>query len=237
MAISFINGIQGGATDTTSFSIALTATEAGDILILEYTHRGTGAATLGGTSVSIGGLSWTEKHSQLFNGSSFSGRTVWARATGDHAGQTITGDDLVNSCAAIVTIYRGALAAGDPLAAATVVGGPHASGVETQPEIVTTVDNSFVVLLVSNAPDLAVSAQACTTPGTLTGRIARQSTGGDDTAIEHASAEMVTAGATGAFTWTQANAISASWAYAIEPEPAGGGGGGSVRRGMLLGVG
>src|SRR3990167_8963928 len=109
MAISFIANALGGPTTTTSFSITLPATQAGDILPLEFAHRGTGNGTIGGTSVTIGGLTWTLKHSQLFASSAFSGKTYWTRETGDHAGHMGNGSSLTNSCAAILTQYRGAL--------------------------------------------------------------------------------------------------------------------------------
>ena len=50
MAITFIANALGGTTTTTTFSITLGATAANDILILEYTHRATADATLGGTA-------------------------------------------------------------------------------------------------------------------------------------------------------------------------------------------
>lgn len=217
MAIAFIANALGATNSTTSFSITLPTTAAGDILICEFSHRGTGNGTIGGTSVTIGGLTWTLKHSQLFGASAFSGKTYWTRATGDHAGQTVTGASLTNSCAAILTQYRGALAAGDPLADATIVGEQNASGNETQAQIVTATDGAMVVLVVVNSPDLAVATQACTSPGTLTERAERLSTGGTDASIAHASEVKTTAGGTGAFTWTQTNAASGSWAYAIKP--------------------
>jgi hypothetical protein len=108
MAISFVANALGGTTTTTSFSITLPATQAGDLIVLEFSHRGTGNGTIGGTYT---GPAFALKHSQLFGASAFSGKTYWSRATGDHAGQTVTGSGLTNSCAAIVTVYRGALAA------------------------------------------------------------------------------------------------------------------------------
>jgi hypothetical protein len=219
MAIQYLRNALGATNSATSFSITLPTTAAGDILILEYVHRGTGTGTIGGTSITTGGLTWTEKHSQLFNSSAYSGRTVWTRATGNHSGQTITGSGLTNSCAAIVTVYSGAKATGDPLADATIVGEQNASGNETQAEITTSSNGAWVVLVVVNSPDYAVTSQSCTSPGTLTARAERLSTGGIDTSVAHASAEKATAGATGAFTWAQTNDISGSWAYAITPEP------------------
>jgi len=212
--ISFIANALGGTTTTTSFSTTLPATQAGDIIILEFSHRGTGDGTIGGT---YSGPAFTLKHSQLFATSAFSGKTYYSRATGNHSGQTVTGSGLTDSCAAIVTIYRGALASGDPLADATIVGEQNASGNETQAEITTATDKAVVVLVVVNSPDLAVATQACTSPGALTERAERLSTGGTDSSIAHASAVKDTAGATGALTWTQTNAASGSWAYAIKP--------------------
>jgi hypothetical protein len=216
MAVSFVTNALGANNSTTSFSVTLPATQAGDIIILEYVHRGTPDGTIGGT---YSGPAFSEKHEQLFATSTFTGRTLWSRATGDHAGQTVTGTGLTNSCAAIVTIYRGAKSSGDPLAAATIVGEPNASGNETQAEITTTVNGAWVVLVVVNSPDVAVTSQACTSPGSLSARAELLSTGGTDTAIAHASAEKATAGATGAFTWAQTDGVGGSWAYAIEPEP------------------
>src|SRR3989344_8174770 len=137
MAISFLYGFNDTTNTTDSFTMTLpaTATQAGDILICEFAHRGTGNGTVAGTTVTTGGVTWTLKHSQLFGSSAFSGKTYWTRATGDHQGQTVTGSSLTNSCAAILTIYRGAVASGDPLADATIVGEENDSTNETQAEI------------------------------------------------------------------------------------------------------
>jgi hypothetical protein len=215
--VSHISNALGGSATTTSFSITLPTTQAGDIIILEFTHRGTGDGTIGGT---YSGPAFTQKHSQLYATSTFSGKTLWSRCTGNHAGETVTGASLTNSCAAFINVYRGAKASGDPLAAATIVGEQNASGNETQAQITTTVAGAYVVLVVANSPDVAVTSPACTTPGALTTRAERLSTGGTDTSIIHASAERASAGATGAFTWAQTDGASGSWAYAIEPEPA-----------------
>lgn len=216
MAVTYITNALGPTNSTTSFSITLPATQAGDILILEFCHRGLAIGTIGGTYT---GPAFTWEKGQTFAGALYSGHTYWSRATGNHAGQTVTGSGLTNSCAAILTVYRGALAAGDPLADATIVGEQNASGDETQAQIITATNGSWVVLVVVNSPDLAVNTQACTSPGALTERAERLSIGGTDSSIAHASAEKATAGGTGAFTWTQTNAASGSWAYAIQPEP------------------
>lgn len=215
--ISFIANALAGGNPTTSFSITLPTTEADDIIILEYTHRGTADGTIGGT---YNGPAFVEKHDQLYNASTFSGKTRWSRATGNHSGQTVTGSGLTNSCAAYVTVYRGVDTGVDPLGDATIVGEQNASGNETQAQITTNTNGAWVVLVVANSPDVAVSTQACTSPGTLTERAEKLSTGGTDTSISHASAEKATAGATGAFTWAQTNGASGSWAYAIKPAAA-----------------
>ena len=216
MAISFVSNALGGTTTTTSFSITLPATQVDDLIVLEYTHRGTPDATLGGT---YSGPAFTEKHDQQYATSTFSGKTLYSRATGNHSGQTVTGSGLTNSCAAIVTVYRGALKSGDPLADATVVGEQNAAANETQAQITTATHRAWVVLVVANAPDVAVTAQTCTSPGTLPARAEVLSTGGLDTSIAHASAEKTIAGATGSLTWAQTDGASGSWAYAIKPEP------------------
>ena len=217
MAISFISNALGATTSTTSFSITLPVTQANDIIVLEFCHRGTGNGTIGGT---YSGPAFTLKHSQLFASSAFSGKTYYSRATGNHTGQTVTGSGLTNSCAAIVTVYRGCATSGDPLADATVVGEENASANETQAQITTATNAAWVVLVVVNSPDLAVSTQSSTSPGTLTERAERLSTGGTDTSISHASAEKATAGVTGSLTWAQTDAASGSWAYALKPEVA-----------------
>lgn len=220
MAVNFIANALGGTATTTTFSITLPATQAGDVLILEYTHRATTDATLGGTSITTGGLTWTQVRNQLHNTSAWSSHTVWTRASGNHSGQTITGAALTNSCAAVVTQYRGALASGDPLTGATIVGEQNASGDVTLAQITTTEADCWVVLVVGNSPDVAVTAQTCTSPGSLTIRAEILSTGGTDSSICHASAAKAAAGATGSFTYSQAAQPSGAWAYAIRAEPA-----------------
>jgi hypothetical protein len=214
VAITFVANALGG-NDTTSFSLTLPTTQANDIIILEYTHRGTTDGTIGGT---YNGPAFGEKHDQQYASSTFSGKTLWSRATGNHSGQTVTGASLTNSVAAIITIYRGCLSASDPLVGATIVGEQNASGDETQAAITTLFNECWVVLVVANSPDVAVTAQACTTP-TLTAKAEVLSTGGTDTAIAHASGELHAPGATGAFTWAQTNGAGGSWAYALVPEP------------------
>lgn len=205
----------GGTTSTTSFSITLPATLANDILILSFTHRGTGDGTLGGTT----SLTFAKKFEQSYNGATFSGLVYWARATGNHAGETVSVSSLTNSCAGVLTVYRNVLASGDPFdGAATSVGEENASGNETQAEITTLVDGCMVILEVYNSPDVAVSTHVATNPATLLERAERLSTGGTDTSVSHASELRTTAGATGSFTWAQTNGAGGSLAYALQPQ-------------------
>lgn len=212
MAISLVSSAVSGNNTTTSFSITFPATQAGDVVVLEFVHRGTGDGTFGGTF----GETWTKRHEQLFASSAFGGQTYTAVCSGDHAGETVSVSNLTNSCAAVLLVYRGVDTA-DPLGAATIVGEENASGNETQAQITTNIDGAFVVLVVANSPDVAVTSPACTSPGALTIRAEKLNAGGTDTSINHSSAEKATAGATGAFTWAQTNGASGSWAYALKP--------------------
>jgi hypothetical protein len=115
----------------------------------------------------------------------------------------------------VVTLYRGAAASGDPIEA--ILHEDNAAANETMAEITTLTDKAWVVLTVANSPDVAITAQTCTSPGNLTERAARLNTTGTDTSIEHASAVKATAGATGALTWSQTDGASSSRAYAIKP--------------------
>ena len=199
------------------FSITLPSTAANDILILEYTHRATADATIWPAPTPAARL--TEKHDQLYATSTFSGKTLWSRCTGNHTGQTVTGSGLTDSCAAIITQYRGALTGSDPLA-----GGDdrrraeRQSATETQAQITThgcgCVGRAGRRQFARPRGDDCKRARR---PGVLPARAERLSTGGTDTSIAHASPEMATAGPTGAFTWAQTNAASGSWAYAIRP--------------------
>lgn len=218
IAPSFVSNALGGTTTTTTFSITLPTTAANDLILLEFCHRGTGDGTIAGTYT---GPAFALQHSQLFATSAFSGKLYWSRASGNHAGETVTGASLTDSCAAIVTVYRDVIATGNPFTgAATIVGEQNASGNETQAEITTLVANCMVCLTVLNSPDLAVAGQTATNPATLIERAERLSTGGTDASVAHASEVRTTAGATGALNWTQTNAASGSYAFALQPRAA-----------------
>jgi hypothetical protein len=212
VAITFVNNALGGTTTTTSFSITLPATQAGDIILLEFAHRGTADGTIGGT---YSGGAFTKKRNELFGGSTRSVQLWWSRATGDHTGQTVTGSGLSNSCAAVVTIYRGCIASGDPIE--DIDGENNAAGNENSPAIDPVTNGAWIVLTVGNQDDLAVTSQSCTSPGALTARAEVLSTGGSDSAVAHASAELATATNTGTFTWSQTDGGSGSFAYALKP--------------------
>lgn len=215
--IGFVGGADAGTATTTTFSITLPTTQANDLIILEYTHRGTGAAILGGTYT---GPTFQLKANVLYAGNNRGARSSWSRATGDHNGETITGSGLSNSCAAIVTIYRSVTPVGDP----TIVAGTAVAedniilGDETSAEITTVAEGALVLFGVANTPGLSVTAQSCTSPGALTLRREVISTGGLGTSIAHASAVKATPGVTGEFTWSQSNSPNGSWAYALAPE-------------------
>lgn len=218
VAVEFLTFALGGTTTTTSCTLTIPAVEPNDVGIVEFTHRGTDDAAVA-DNVSGG---WAVYHSRIFN-TSFSGHTYWDRFDGAEDGGTITVSGATNSVACVLTVYRNAIASGNPFSgAATAVGEANASGNETQAEITTLVDNAMVVLVVLNSPDLAVATEANTSPGALAERAERLSTGGTDTSVVHSSALKATAGATGAFTWTQSDAANGSYAYAIQPRAAAG---------------
>jgi hypothetical protein len=215
MAISYV----ANETDAGTTSLSLTvgnSYKAGDIFILEYTHLGTATGTIGGT---YSGGPWTQKTTATYNGGAYSSFLYWSRTTGTHASETITVTGLTNSCAGGFSGYRGALASGDPLSAATLVTEENSSGNETQAGITTTVDNAMVVLAVFNGnPEDNVTIFRATDPSDLDEKTEVLSSYGLGSSMSHAAALKSSAGATGSFTWSQNNAISRSWAYAIHPE-------------------
>lgn len=217
MAVEFVASALAGGNPTTGFSITSpgASIQLGDLMIVEFTHRGTGDGSISDNSGD--GVAWQRKGEVLFASNAFSVQQYYKRATAAFVGtsRTISGSGLTNSCAPVLTVYRGAVASGDPFEAWSAES--NASGNESHGEITTLTDGAFVCLVVGNSPDLAISGQACTSPGALTERAEKLSTGGTDASIAHASAGKASAGATGALTWTQTNAASGSLAYAIAP--------------------
>jgi len=219
MAVTHITAVDHSDTDpTNSFSITLPTTQPNDTLTVDVVHMGTAEPTLGGTSVTTGGLTWTKEHAQPWDGTVKRLITYSTVATGDHSGQTVTASGLTNSCSASLNQYRGGDPA-DPLGAATIVGEANTIGDETQAEITTDVDGAWVVLVVGNI-GRNVTDMACTSPGALTERSEADSNGGIGSRVTHASLEKATAGATGAFTWSQFDEVHGSIAYAIKPAAA-----------------
>jgi len=221
MAISYVSNTSTSVGGTaTTFTLTCPTTQAGDILLLDFAHNGTGDGVLSGTTITTGGLTWTLKHGQLIYSNTRSGKTYWTRATTDHAGQTVIVSSIGDYSTGLLTIYRGCLGSGDALAGATIVGELNASGNETQAEITTLVDNCMVIFIVANGNgNYSVSSPSCTSPGALTRRVQ----GNGTVNCAHCSSDTlkVTAGATGAFTWAQTNAVTGSWAYALKPALAG----------------
>jgi len=214
IAPSFVASALGGTTTTTSFTITIPAVLDGDIGVLDFTHRGTGD----GSVTDNVGAGWARETGQLFATSTFSGQLYWKRFEQADSGGVITATALTDSCAGVLTVYRNCIGTGNPFTgAATIVGEENASGDETQAQITTLVDNCMVCLAVYNSPDLAVAGETATNPATLIERSERLSTGGTDSSVAHSSEVRTTAGATGAFNWTQTNAASGSMAYALQP--------------------
>lgn len=217
--IGYISSALGGVADTTTTGVTLPGTVANDILLFIFCHRGTGNGTISGTSITTGGLTWTQKHDQLFGASAFSGKVLWTRASGNHSGQTVQAASLTNAAASVLVVLRNVLSSAAPFdGAATIVGEQNISGNETQAEITTLVDGCLVCLVVFNSPDVNVSTHACTSPGALIERAERLSTGGTDASVSFAAEVKATAGATGAFTWAQVNGASGSVAFALQPD-------------------
>ncbi len=212
MALSFVNNALGSTSATTSFSLTLPATQEGDIILVEYCHRGTAEATLGGT---YNGSAFGAAHAAITFNTSFSVKSHWSRCTGNHSGQTITGSGLTDSVAAIATIYRGCTRTATPVGGQ--VAEENASGNEAQAQVVTPVDGAAVCLVVGNSPDLAVTSPSSTSPGALNIRAEVLSTGGTDASIMHAQDLKGQAGGTGNLTWAQTNAVSGSFGYYLIP--------------------
>jgi hypothetical protein len=208
--ISFIANALGGTTTTTSFTITTPAAQAeGDLMCLEFTHRGTGDGSVSDNSGD--GVSWTRKGEALFASSTFTTQHYYKRVTAAMAGggDTITVTGLTDACAGILTVYRGVVASGDPFRDWTAEA--NASGNETHASV-TTEAGDWAVLVVGNSPDLAVTPTA-----PLVERAERLSTGGTDASVEHASFEDTAGGGSGSLAWTQTNAASGSIGYSIIP--------------------
>jgi hypothetical protein len=210
-AITFVASALGGTTTTTSFTITTPGTvQEGDLMNLEFTHRGTGDGTVSDNSGD--GVSWTRKGEALFQAGARTTQHYYKRVTAAMAGggDLITVTGLTNSSAGVLTVYRGAEATGDPFRDWTAE--ENASGDESHASVTTQADD-WAVLVVGNAPDLAVTPTA-----PLVERAERLSTGGQDTSVMHASFEDTGGGGSGTLAWTQTDAASGSIGYSIMPE-------------------
>jgi hypothetical protein len=221
MAFVAGSGVVSGTDETTSSSLTLGTTQADDIIAYLVIHGGAGEPTIGGTF----GETLTLKRTQTISSANITARLYWARATGDHSGQTITATGLTDTAASVAGLFRGRLATGDPFTGATIVGEDNASGDEGQAGITTTADGCDVVVIVGlqlNPSGSGITTFAATDPSTLAVRADHGSNGGGDCRLAFASAERATAGATGAFTWAHTNAAGGSFACAILPAAAAG---------------
>lgn len=199
------------ANPTTGFTVIIPTVEVGDLLVLDFTHGADADGSV--TDDDTGGETWTLKGGGAFFSSLGFIRQYYKRATSATSGKTITVTGLSVSASGSLTVYRDAVATGDPFEAWTFEA--NGSGDETHASITTLTDGAMVCLVVAQIDNLAVATQSTTSPGTLTERVEHLSLGGPDSAIAHASEMKATAGATGSLTWTQVNTSSGSIAFAI----------------------
>lgn len=207
-----IQGAAGGnaGNPTTAPTCTLGTTAAGDILIFGLVdgNTNTGPASLTGTSVTTGGLTWTKKIGAAGNGTTMHGSLWWARATGDHSGQTIIAATN-NSGASCWASYRGCVETGDPFEAAVATGiVPATTSVSGF-----TTTTPGVKLLQVLAIDDDVFSSTETIGGITSHRTTNgQSTGGNDTGVEFNELNQEVPGATGNFVWT---GNTADWKVAL----------------------
>jgi hypothetical protein len=204
----------GGTATTTQFFVALNAAgmQVGDLMILEFTHRGSGNGTV--TDNSGDGVSWTRKGGALFSASTFSVQVYYKRVTSQIAagGTAVTVSGLTNSSCGGISAFRGAIASGDPFEA-FVAEANKAAGAETHAGVTTVTPNAWVGMANGTSPDTTITYTA-----PLVERHDRVSTGGTDTSYGNASYEKAATGATGTLTFNWAvNQVSAAIAYAITP--------------------
>jgi hypothetical protein len=220
MAITAGTSTATAAATTTSLTLVINASvAAGDVLVLALVNRDATADP--SVSDNEGAGSWTKLANQ--NATTNGALTVWwKRATANTAGKTITATGFTGSCAGGVTPFRGVSIGTNPFVGTTVVSEANASANETQAQITTLRDGSMVILVVgcTSNDTLNVATQAATDPASLAEKFEGTSTGGNDCSVSLACAVKTTAGATGAFTWTQTDGTGASIACALLPEVA-----------------
>lgn len=216
MAVAHRASAASGSTNpTTTFTVVLpSSVVAGDVCYVQVTSRdhtsGTAYPTV--TDNDTGGNTWTR-----IAESTDRKATLWRKfATSGTASKTVTVAGCVGSSSGGVAVYSGADQT-TPNTTPTVE--DNASGNETHAEITPSVADAMICLGVFNTGnDNAVATEACTTPGALTERWEKLSTGGSDCACVHASA-LQSGGptATGAFTWAQTDGTTKSIVWAVQP--------------------
>lgn len=201
---------------TTSATVTLPATAAGDVLILVYHFREDAiAATPGGTFAEA----WTT-FLTLSDGAKIA-ELQWARATGDHSGETVTVENAAaGSTAAAVMVVRDANSSGSPIdvnSSTDVFTQNIANGALVG--FNTTVDNALVCYGLGCRDDEVWSDQTKNAVA-MTEQIEALSAGGTVGAmVGLATLAQATVGATGDFDCIQAQRVKAIFAFAIVPTP------------------
>lgn len=206
-------------TETTGGTITIPAgTQEWDeleVLVISRNHH-SGLAFVTCTDTDTGGELWVRRSVT----GSRRGYLFRKKATAGTAGKTITIAGAVDSCAAGLSVYRGAWRGGDPTEAPT-----NELQLGADPKlhagIIPLDANAMICAAVFNhTSDVAVTLMACTTPGALTTRFERLSTGGLRCGVHHASAPQIGGPvATGDVTWAQTNNSNYSMVWTIRPEP------------------
>jgi hypothetical protein len=210
MAISHVNSVAGAANQTTTCTVTLNfATAANDILFAAFTNGGadTDPSSISGTTVSTGGLTFAKVQS-LGGGATtdLNGSLWWARATGDHNGQTVIANGMTNSSAGVVTVLRGCLSSGNPWGNTGQV--LNASGTNTLAAIDAAGNKGAWLLLSLHADDnIADASQAATDPLVITERADHSSAGGVDTNCSISAAAMSGSGSTGGMSWANTRGV------------------------------
>lgn len=203
-APSLIASLAHAGNPTTAPTITFGTTQAGDILFAFFTNGGADAdPTLSGTTITTGGLTWTKKTS-VGGGAltDLNGSLWWARATGNHTGQTVIGA-TTNSGSAVGGVIRGAPSAGDPFDNAITA--LNASGVNAITGYTPAADECLVLLLLGTDDNIASDTYTSTgTPATLLEQQDALSTGGVDTAASLATGSQTSAASLGIISWNNA---------------------------------
>ena len=223
MAISHVGSVAGAANQTTTCTITLNfATAAGDIVFVAFTNGG--ADALASSITGTAGLTFASVVSTTGAASTdMSGALYWARATGDHNGQTVIGNGFTNSSAGEVTVLRGCKSSGDPFAATNSV--LNASGTNTLTAVnASGVAGCWAMLALCTDDNITSTGTVATDPATVTIRGEHLSAGGVDTGALIAAAAMSGAGSTGGFSWSNARGagifqIALAAIILAEPDP------------------